>query len=65
MIDALSIDLASGHLRSSGTGRGSRCRNENGKVDRTSARLRRRNNSSVNTICRACRHSMCSVAVVR
>ena len=54
------VDPASGHLNSSDKAPGSRRRNENGKVERLGARLRRRNDSSVNTICRACRHSMCS-----
>jgi hypothetical protein len=57
---ALCVDLASGHLNSSAKALGSRRRNENGKVERLGSRLRRRNDSSVNTICRACRHSMCS-----
>ena len=52
--------LTSSHLNSSDKAPGSRRRNENGKVERVGARLRRRNDSSVNTICRACRHSMCS-----
>ena len=60
VIGTLGVDLASGHLNSSGKAPGSRRRNENGKVERIGARLRRRNDSSVNIIWRACRHSKCS-----
>ena len=54
------VDLASGHLVSSDMGLDSRRRNENGKLERRGCGLRRRNDSSAITICRACRHSKCS-----
>jgi hypothetical protein len=54
------FDLASGHRNSSDKAQGSCRRKENGKVERLACRLRRRNDSSVNTIWRACRHSKCS-----
>jgi hypothetical protein len=61
LIGALNVDLAVGHLNSSDKTPGSHCRNENGKVERTGCRLQRRNDSSVNTIWRDCRHSKCAV----
>src|SRR5450759_2376530 len=60
VIGALGVDLASGHLDSSDKAPDSRRRNEKGKVEGIGCRLRRRNDSSVNTICLACRHSRCS-----
>jgi hypothetical protein len=48
------------HLKSSDKPPGARRRNENGKVERLGPCLRRRSDSSVNTIWRACRHSRCS-----
>jgi hypothetical protein len=59
-IGVLGVDLANGYLSSSDEALGSRRLNENGKVERVGARWRRRNDSSVNTSWRACRHSMCS-----
>jgi hypothetical protein len=56
----LGIDLVGGHLNYSDQTPGSRRRNENGKAERFGYRIRRRNDSSVYTICRACRHNMCS-----
>ena len=60
VIGALGVDLASGHLNYSDEAPGSRRRNENGKVERLGCRLRRRKDSSVFTIWRACRQSKCS-----
>jgi hypothetical protein len=56
VIGALGVDLANGYLSSSDEAPGSSRLNENGKVERLGSRLRRRNDSSVNTIWRACRH---------
>jgi len=47
VIGALDVDLASGHLNSSGKAPGSRRWKENGKVERLGCRLRRRNDSSI------------------
>jgi hypothetical protein len=44
------VDLPNNHLSSSGKAPGSRRRNENGKVERLGCRLRRRNDSRMNTI---------------
>ena len=53
-------ELASRHLNSSEKAPGSRRRNENGKLERIGCCLRRRSDSIVNMIWRACRHSVCS-----
>ena len=50
VIGAIYIDFAGNHPNSSEKAPGSRRRNENGKVERLGCRLRRRNDSSVNTI---------------
>jgi hypothetical protein len=60
VIGPLNVDLTFGHLNSSDKVLGSRRRNENGKLERLGSRLRRLNDSSVNIIWRACRHSRCS-----
>ncbi len=50
VIGALGVDLVSDHLNFSDYAPDSRRRNENGKLERLGCRLRRRNDSSVNTI---------------